>query len=335
MIKIGIIGVGRIGSQHLDRLMESDYFKVVGCYDIESEKLKRIEEDYPLKCFNNVDDLIEKCDAVDIVSSADSHFYYAEKAIRAGKHVYVEKPITNDLEEAKKLVNLVREAGIKFQVGHIERFNPAYLALKNYELNPKFIEAHRLIPFDPKNTDVSLILELMIQDIDIVLSVVKANIKNISANGVNVLSDKIDIANARIEFDNGCVANLTASRASVQKMRKMMFYEKDYHITLDFLHRETELIKLADLPGHNSIPFRTAESVRYLNSETIILEEHDALKESLNSFAECLIFNTEPKISAMDGLKNLEVAQEVLYRINKIHGNSILSEPEKEKIQVG
>jgi predicted dehydrogenase len=334
MIKIGIIGVGRVGSQHLDRLMESEYFKVVGCYDIEPEKLARIEEDYPLNCFTNVDDLIEKCDAVDIVSSADSHFYYAEKAIRAGKHVFVEKPITNDLEEAKKLVELVREAGIKFQVGHIERFNPAYLALRNYEIHPKFIEAHRLMPFDPKNTAVSLILDLMIHDIDIILSVVKANVKTISASGVAVLSDKIDIANARIEFDNGCVASLTTSRASIQKMRKMMFFEKDHHITLDFLHRETELLRLSDVAGHNSIPLRTTEALRYLNSETIILEEYDALKESLYSFAECLIFNTEPKISALDGLKNLEVAHEILYKINKINGSEMHQSNETENIQV-
>lgn len=334
MIKIGVIGVGRVGSQHLERLMESEYFRVVGCYDIEPAKLARIEEDYSVKCFTDVDELMLKCDAVDIVSSADSHFFYAEKAIKYGKHVFVEKPITNDLDEAKKLVELVREAGIKFQVGHIERFNPAYLALKNQEIHPKFIEAHRLLPFDPKNTDVSLILDLMIHDIDIVLSVVKANIKSISASGVAVLTDQIDIANARIEFDNGCVANLTTSRASIQKMRKMLFFQKDNHITLDFLHRETELLKLSETAGHNSIPLRTEDNVKYLNSETIVLEEYDAMKEQLNSFAECLIFNTEPKVSALDGLKNLEVAHEILQKINKINGNGILQKSESEVVPV-
>jgi predicted dehydrogenase len=321
MIKTAVIGIGRLGSQHLERLLESEYFKVVGCYDTDEEQLQRIEEDYTIKCYTDVDELISKCDAVNIVTPATSHFHYAEKAIRYGKHVFVEKPISNDLDEAKKLVALVREAGIKFQVGHIERFNPAFLALQQQVLNPMFIEAHRLSHFDPRGTDVSVVLDLMIHDIDIVLHVVKANIKNISASGVAVLSDQIDIANARIEFDNGCVANLTASRASIQKMRKMLFFQKDNHITVDFLHREAEMLKLSEIAGHNSVPMRTAENTKYLNSETMVLEEYDALKEELNSFAECLIFNTEPRVTALEGYKSLEVAHEILHKIHKMNGH--------------
>ncbi|HPH87123.1 MAG TPA: Gfo/Idh/MocA family oxidoreductase [Chitinophagales bacterium] len=321
MIKIGIIGIGRLGAQHLEKLLNSDYFKVVGCFDADSAKLQRIEEDYTINCFNDVDELISKCDAVDILTPADSHFYYAEKAIRHGKHVFIDKPISNNFEEAKKMVELIREAGIKFQVGHIERFNPAYLALQHLEINPMFIEAHRLSNFDAKRTADSVIFDVMIHDIDIVLSVVKANIKSINASGVSVLSDQIDIANARIEFDNGCVANLTASRTSVQKMRKMLFFQKDNHITLDFLHRETEILKLSEIAKHNSIPLRTQENTKYLNSETMVLEEYDALKEELNSFAECLIFNTEPRVSALDGLKSLEVAHEILRKIQKMNGH--------------
>jgi predicted dehydrogenase len=321
MIKIGIIGIGRLGAQHLEKLLNSDYFKVVGCFDADSAKLQRIEEDYTINCFNDVDELISKCDAVDILTPADSHFYYAEKAIRHGKHVFIDKPISNNFEEAKKMVELIREAGIKFQVGHIERFNPAYLALQHLEINPMFIEAHRLSNFDAKRTADSVIFDVMIHDIDIVLSVVKANIKSINASGVSVLSDQIDIANARIEFDNGCVANLTASRTSVQKMRKMLLFQKDNHITLDFLHRETEILKLSETAKHNSIPLRTQENTKYLNSETMVLEEYDALKEELNSFAECLIFNTEPRVSALDGLKSLEVAHEILRKIQKMNGH--------------
>ena len=323
MIKIGVIGIGRLGSQHLERLMESDYFTVVGCFDADAEKLQRIQEDYTVACFNDVDELIKKCDAVDIMTPANSHFYYAEKAIRHGKHVFIDKPISNNFDEAKKLVELVREAGIKFQVGHIERFNPAFLALQHQELNPMFIEAHRLSHFDAKRTADSVVLDVMIHDIDIVLSVVKANIKSINASGVSVLSDQIDIANARIEFDNGCVANLTASRTSVQKIRKMLFFQKDNHITLDFLHRETEILKLSETAKHNSIPMRMQENTKYLNSETMVLEEYDALKEELNSFAESLIFNTEPKVTALDGLKSLEVAMEILQKINKMNGHVI------------
>lgn len=319
MIKIGIIGIGRLGSQHLERLLESDYFTVVGCFDIDTDKLQRINEDYTIKCFNDVDELIKVCDAVDIMTPSDSHFYYAEKAIRHGKHVFIDKPLSNNFEEAKKLVALVREAGVKFQVGHIERFNPAFLALQNQEINPMFIEAHRLSHFDAKRTADSVVLDIMIHDIDIVLAVVKANVKSISASGVSVLSDLIDIANARIEFDNGCVANLTASRTSVQKMKKMLFFQKDNHITLDFLHRETEVLKLSETAKNNSVPLRTKENTKYLNSETIVLEEYDALKEELNSFAECLIFNTEPRVTALDSLKSLEVAHEILHKINRMN----------------
>lgn len=323
MIKIGVIGIGRLGSQHLERLLESDYFKVIGCFDIEPAKLQRIKEDYTIACFDDVDELISKCDAVDILTPADSHFYYAEKAIRHGKHVFIDKPISNNFDEAKRLVELVREAGIKFQVGHIERFNPAFLALQRLDMNPMFIEAHRLSHFDAKRTADSVVFDVMIHDIDIILSVVKANIKNINASGVSVLSDQIDIANARIEFDNGCVANLTASRTSVQKMRKMLFFQKDNHITLDFLHREAEMLYVEETSKHNSIPLRGNEITKYLNSETLVLEEYDALKEELNSFAECLIFNTEPRVTALDGLKSLEVAHEILRKIGKINGHII------------
>ncbi len=324
MIKIGIIGLGRLGSQHLERLLEIEYFTVVGCFDTDLNLLKQISIDYDVAIFDDVDELMDKCDAVDIITPASSHYYYAEKAIKKGKHVFVEKPITNDLEEAKTMVELVCEAGIKFQVGHIERFNPAFLALQQQHMNPMLIEAHRLSYFDVRGTDVSVVLDLMIHDIDIVLSLVKTNIKSISASGVAVLSDHIDIANARIEFDNGCVANLTASRAATQKMRKMLFFEKDNHITLDFLNRETELLKLSEKAGHNSVPLRMENHIKYLNTETLVLEEYDALKEELRSFAESLIFNIEPKVTALDGLKSLEVAHEILHKINKINGNGFL-----------
>ncbi len=324
MIKIGIIGVGRIGAQHLERLLEIEYFTVLGCYDTDADLLSKICSDYAITAYSNADDLLDACDAVDIVTPPCSHYLYAEKAIKKGKHIFVEKPVTNNLEEAKWLFELVREAGIKFQVGHIERFNPAFLAIQNQSIQPKLIESHRLSSFDPRVTDISVVLDLMIHDIDIILNIVKNNIRTISASGVAVLSEQIDIANARIEFDNGCVANLTASRAATQKTRKMSFFEKDHHIALDFLNRETQLLKLSDTEGHNSVPLRTDNHVKYINSETLVLEEYDALKEELRSFAECIIFNTEPVVSVLDGLKSLEVAHEILYKINKLNGNNLL-----------
>jgi len=326
MIKIGVIGIGRVGAQHLEKLLKNPYFKVVGCFDMDKEKLERVGEEFSVKYFDDVDELILACDAVDILTSADSHFYYAEKAIRFGKHVFIDKPISNNLEEAKRLAELVREAGIKFQIGHIERFNPAFLALQQLEIHPMYIETQRLSAFDIRKTSDSIIFDTMIHDIDIVLAVVKANIKHINASGVSVLSDQIDIANARIEFDNGCVANLTASRTSIQKIRKMLFFQREHHITLDFLHREAEILKLSESAGHNSIPLRSHESIRYLNSETLVPEEYDALKEELNSFAECLIFNTEPKVSVLDGLRSLEIAHEILRKIHKLNGHHLPAE---------
>jgi predicted dehydrogenase len=322
MIRIGIIGMGRIGSQYLERLLDAEHYKLTGCFDADAQKLQRIDEDFTVTCYNNADELIMKSDAICILTSADSHFYYAEKAIRHGKHVFLEKPLSNNLEEARKLVALVQEAGIKFQVGHIERFNPAFLALTKESLHPRYIEAHRLAHFDPRNLNSPVVLDLMLHDIDIVLHVVKANIKAIRASGVSVLSDQIDVANARIEFDNGCVANLTASRASIHKMRRMSFFQNDHHLTIDFLQRETEMLKVSEIPGHNPIPMRAENTVRYINSETVVLEECDALRAELNSFAECMNMNSEPRVTAMDAYKSLEVAHEILQKISKLNGNA-------------
>lgn len=325
MIKIGLIGVGRMGTQHLERLLVSPYFRVIGCYDQQEQQLLHIEEEFGVTGFRDVEELIQQCDAIDIITPTDTHLLYAEKAIKYGKHVFVEKPISTDIEKAKRLVELVREANIIFQVGHIERFNPAFLSLREHALQPMLIEAHRLTTFDAKQHDQSVVLDLMMHDIDIVLHTVAANIKSIHANGVSVLSDDIDIANARIEFDNGCVANLTASRVSGQKMRKMDFFEKEKHYTLDFLHRETALIHLSDTAGNNAIPIRNGQHLRFLNTDTWVPEEYDALKEELNSFAECLIFNREPIVTAIDGLKTLEVASEILHKIHKMNGHQISS----------
>ena len=187
---------------------------------------------------------MDACDAIDVVAPTTHHFECCEKAIKKGKHVFVEKPLANTMEEARQLVKLAEESGIKFQVGHVERFNPAFLAVKDMQLNPMFIEVHRLAQFNPRGTEVSVILDLMIHDIDIILSIVKSDVKNISASGVGVMTETPDIANVRIEFHNGCVANLTSSRISMKKMRKMRFFQKDAYIGIDFLNKKTEIIKL-------------------------------------------------------------------------------------------
>lgn len=327
MIRIGVIGVGRQGAQHVAQLLESPYFQVVGCFDANPEQLDRIREDHDIRCFSDVDELIGECDAVDIVTSPDAHFYYGEKAIRKGKHVFVEKPISNDPDEALQLVKLAGEAGIKLQIGHIERFNPAYLALNGTPLHPMFIEAHRMSLFDPRQSNTSVVMDLMMHDIDLILHIVKANIRSVSASGVAVVSEFPDIANARIEFDNGCVANLTASRVSMNKLRKMRFFQKDHSICIDFLHRETDILHVSEHSGHNSIPVRTEETVRYVNSQNVPAQEYDALKAELESFAACIVNNTEPRVSGQDGYRSLEVACEIMKKINRANGHGYQHKP--------
>ncbi|MEP6685085.1 MAG: Gfo/Idh/MocA family oxidoreductase, partial [Parafilimonas sp.] len=244
MLKVGIFGAGHLGKFHLNNWKEIDDVEVVGFYDPDEKTANEVEKKFELKRFISIDKLIEKCDAIDIIAPTNFHFDLCQAAIKKGKHVFVEKPMADTLEQGKQIVQMVKEAGVKLQVGHVERFNPAFLALKNISLNPMFIEVHRLAQFNPRGTEVSVILDLMIHDIDIVLKIVKSDVKNISASGVAVMTDTPDIANVRIEFNNGCVANLTSSRISMKKMRKMRLFQKDAYIGIDFLEKKTEIIKL-------------------------------------------------------------------------------------------
>ena len=244
MLKVGLFGAGHLGKFHLNNWKEIDGVQLVGFFDPANATAKEVSEKYNLKRFTNEDDLINACDAIDIVTPTQYHFSICEKAIKKSKHVFVEKPMVHTMDEARTLVKLVKESKIKFQVGHVERFNPAFLAAQNLELNPMFIEVHRLAQFNPRGTEVSVILDLMIHDIDVILSLVKSDVKSISASGVAVMTETPDIANVRIEFNNGCVANLTSSRISMKKMRKVRLFQKDAYIGIDFLEKKTEVIKL-------------------------------------------------------------------------------------------
>ena len=248
MLKVGVLGAGHLGKIHLRLLQQSDKYNLIGFYDPDTENAKRISEEFGYKYFSSIDELIQAVDVVDIVTPTLSHYECAEKAILQKKHIFIEKPIANTIEEAENILNLIKKNNVKGQVGHVERFNPAFIAIKEAIHNPMFIEAHRLAEFNPRGTDVSVVLDLMIHDIDAILSVVKSPVKQVEASGVSVISQSPDIANARIEFENGCVANLTASRISLKNMRKARFFQKDAYISVDFLEKKVEVVRMKDAP---------------------------------------------------------------------------------------
>jgi len=322
MLKIGVFGVGHLGKFHLNNWKEIAGIELVGFYDPDDETARAVSEKYQLPRFLDTDTLIETCDAIDVVAPTHFHFELCEKGIRNGKHVFVEKPLANSMEEARQLVKLAQESNIKLQVGHVERFNPAFLALKDTELNPMFIEVHRLAQFNPRGTEVSVILDLMIHDIDIILSIVKSGVKNISASGVAVMTDTPDIANVRIEFDNGCVANLTSSRISMKKMRKMRLFQKDAYIGIDFLNKKTEIIRQKQSRDSNVFAFdiETPKGKKTLAIANPIIPEINAIKKELEEFTHAIINNTKTIVSEIDGLMAMDVAHQILRKI----GNNIL-----------
>jgi predicted dehydrogenase len=323
MLKIGVYGVGHLGKFHLNNWKEIPDVEIVGFYDPNDDIAKEVSEKYQIVRFLDPDALMDACDAIDVVTPTNYHFLWCEKAIKKGKHVFVEKPLANTMEEARQLVALAKESGSKVQVGHVERFNPAFLALKDAALNPMFIEVHRLAQFNPRGTEVSVILDLMIHDIDIVLSIVKSDVKSISASGVGVLTETPDIANVRIEFHNGCVANLTSSRISMKKMRKMRLFQKDAYIGIDFLNKKTEIIKLKEPQDSNVFAFdiETNSGVKTIAVANPAVPEVNAIKRELEEFKASILNNTKPIVSEMDGFMAMDVAHKILGKI----GNNVIT----------
>ena len=321
MLKVGVFGTGHLGKYHLNNWAAIEGASVVGFFDPNDEIAAEVMAKYQLKRFDTVDSLLDACDAVDIIAPTIFHYDLCKAAITKGKHVFVEKPLANTMDEARELVKLSKEANIKFQVGHVERFNPAFLALKDSKLEPMFIEVHRLAQFNPRGTDVSVILDLMIHDIDIILSMVKSNVKNISANGVAVMSDTPDIANVRIEFDNSCVANLTSSRISMKKMRKMRLFQKDAYIGIDFLEKKTEVIKLNTPEDKNVFTFdiETNNGKKTIAISNPVVEEGNAIKMELQAFYGAIINNTDTPVSVIDGFRAMDVAHQILDKIGDGH----------------
>jgi predicted dehydrogenase len=317
MLKIGVLGAGHLGKIHIKCIKDIPEYELIGFYDASAENAKIVSVELGIKAFPSIEALLNEVDVIDIVTPTLSHYDCAEQALSAGKHVFIEKPITNTVAEAEKLIVLSKAKKLKVQVGHVERFNPAYIAAKQYLKQPMFIETHRLAQFNPRGLDVPVVLDLMIHDIDVILHAVGSPVKHISASGVAVVSDTPDIANVRLEFENGCVANLTTSRIAVKNMRKSRFFQKDAYVSVDFLEKKSEIVRMQEATGDEG-PFSMVLDLGEGKGKKEIIFENpkihptNAIREELYSFNQAITNNTEPIVTIEDGYKALKVAQEIL-----------------------
>lgn len=324
--KVGVIGVGHLGKMHASLYKEVPDADLVGVFDVDRNKCEEVANQLKVKAFDNVIQLFENTEAVNIVTPTTSHFEIASQALELNKNIFIEKPITHNEEEAQKLIQFAEEKNQIIQVGHIERFNPALLALEDVNLSPLFIEAHRLASFNPRGTDVAVILDLMIHDLDLILYMVKSQPTKVSASGVGVISSTVDIANARIEFENGCVANITASRLSAKKMRKMRLFQKNAYISMDFVEGFSEIFYT---PTENQEPFHDGtlafslgnieegQNKREIKYNRLERRNVNPLKLELCSFVESIRNGIKPAVSAKEGMAALRLANQVLNEIEK------------------
>lgn len=322
MLKIGVLGAGHLGKIHIKCIKDISDYQLVGFYDAMPENAKAVAEEHGLQSFDTIEALIDAVDVVDIVTPTLSHFECAEKALKAGKHVFIEKPVTNTLAEAEELIRLSKAHGLKIQVGHVERFNPAFVAAQPHLKQPMFIETHRLAQFNPRGLDVPVVLDLMIHDIDVILKAVGSKVEKISASGVNVVADTPDIANARLEFANGCVANLTTSRIAVKNMRKSRFFQRDAYVAVDFLEKKSEIVRMKDATGDEG-PFSMVLDLGEDKGKKEIIFENpkvhptNAIREELFTFHQAIINDEQPVVTIEDGYEALKVAHQILEEIEK------------------
>ena len=323
-LKIGVFGAGHLGKIHLRCILQaSERFDLVGFYDADAQNAAKVAQELSIKAFDSAESLMDAVEVIDIVTPTIYHFSLAKAAILRGRHVFIEKPLTHTVTEAEELLTLTHQQGVKVQVGHVERFNPAFLSLGDIVLNPMFIEGHRLASFNPRGTDVSVILDLMIHDIDLVLHLVNSEVKDIHASGVAVISASPDIANARIEFENGCVANLTASRMSLKQMRKVRFFQRDAYLSLDFLEKNAQIIRLLDknTEGGDLMEMDTAHGKKWIDITMPEPMAVNAIQLELETFADSIVQNTKPKVSIEDGYRALKVAHQII----EVIGDTTLS----------
>ena len=316
MLKVGVLGAGHLGKIHLRLLEQSEKYELVGFFDPFKESAEKVAKEFGYRLFDSIEELITAVEVVDIVTPTLSHFDCAKMAIENGRHIFIEKPITKTVLEAEAIKTLASQFHVQGQVGHVERFNPAFTAVKDKIDTPMFIETHRLAEFNPRGTDVPVVLDLMIHDIDIILSVIDSKVKNVHASGISVISETPDIANARIEFENGCVANLTASRISMKNMRKTRFFQKDAYISIDFLEKKSEIVRMKDVPNNPdefAMILQNAEGIKkqiYFDNPEI--ENNNAILDELESFADAIENGTKPVVSLRQGADALRVAQMII-----------------------
>lgn len=329
MLKIGVLGAGHLGKIHIRCIKQINDYELIGFYDPNEEIALQVEAAEGVRRFTDIEKLIEAVDVVDIVTPTVSHFDCAKRSLKKFRHVFIEKPIVTTPAEAVQLIELATEAGVKVQVGHVERFNPAFLAAQPYLKNPMFIETHRLSQFNPRGTDVPVVLDLMIHDIDIVLNVVQSNVKKVHASGVSVVSETPDIANARLEFENGCVANLTASRFSMKNMRKSRFFQRDGYISVDFLNKDVEIIRIKNHQPEQADPLALVLKMGHGKPDKQLLFEKpkisdiNAIVEELKSFHHSIMNNKTPSVTINDGYVALEVAHQIISKINQLPVNLV------------
>lgn len=314
MLKVGVVGCGHLGKIHTKLLSQSENYKLIGIYDKDNEESIQVSNEFKCTSFESFDSLLDSVDVIDIVAPTPFHFNYAKQAINKNKHVFIEKPVCTTSEESEELIKLGDLKKVKIQVGHVERFNPAFTKVESEISKPMFIESHRLAKFNPRGTDVSVVLDLMIHDIDIILKTVDSKVKDILSSGVSVISETPDIANARIEFENGCVANLTASRVSLKNMRKTRFFQSGKYISVDFLNKESEVVEIDS--DNNAIPIMTLELANGIKKNIVFnkpkIKENNAILDELNSFAESINKNKVPKVNITDGHNALDIALKII-----------------------
>ncbi|HEY7746097.1 MAG TPA: Gfo/Idh/MocA family oxidoreductase [Desulfuromonadales bacterium] len=303
-LRAGVIGVGYLGRFHAQKYAALENVDLVGVADVSRDRAEEVATEVGTTAFSDYHELLAQVDLVSIVVPTQYHFPVAKECLEAGCHILLEKPVTQTVAEADELIRMAADRRLVFQVGHLERFNPAILALKGVLKNPLFIESHRLAPFKLRGTDVNVVLDLMIHDIDIILNMVPSTVKVVNSVGVPVLSNEVDIANARLQFENGCVANVTASRASREAMRKIRIFQSDAYISIDYQERKIAIFR----KGGEGFPIPGLPNV---TMEEKSFEQGDALLAEIRAFIDAVSSGTAPPVTGEDGKRALELALQI------------------------